>query len=183
MEAVVDAYGSSERAMGWYYYLDGKMKVPFPARCRFARPISVLKVEEAVEVLGMAPEQECESEMFVWVGRAGGQVAVPLAQLQPLSKDARDPGGSRRLALLGGSRVRAMSTAKPAGTRPRLPDSSSRLTAAQCEKGRIITGRPINVPGGAPRCERIRFCSLTMIAPAEIRYFVLCCSHEQPRRP
>ena len=25
MEAVVDAYGSSERAMGWYYYLDGKM--------------------------------------------------------------------------------------------------------------------------------------------------------------
>jgi len=26
MEAVVDAYDSSERAMGWYYYLDGKMK-------------------------------------------------------------------------------------------------------------------------------------------------------------
>src|SRR5450755_2871909 len=34
-----------------------------------------------------APEEECESEMFVWVGRAGEQVAVPLAQLQPLSKD------------------------------------------------------------------------------------------------
>src|SRR5258708_35782207 len=32
MEAVVDAYGSSERAMGWYYYLDGKMKVPFRKR-------------------------------------------------------------------------------------------------------------------------------------------------------
>jgi Calcium binding len=27
MEAVVDAYDSGERAMGWYYYLDGKMKV------------------------------------------------------------------------------------------------------------------------------------------------------------
>ena len=87
MEAVVDAYGSSERAMGWYYYLDRKMKVPFKARCRFARPISVLKVKEVVEVLGMAPEEECESEMFVWVGRAGEQIAVPLAQLQPLSKD------------------------------------------------------------------------------------------------
>jgi hypothetical protein len=60
MEAVVDAYGSSERAMGWYYYLDGKMKVPFKARCRFTRPISVLKVKEEVEVLGMAPAPEFE---------------------------------------------------------------------------------------------------------------------------
>jgi hypothetical protein len=85
MEAVVDAYDSGERAMGWYYYLDGKMKVPFKARCRFARPISVLRVKEEVEVLGMAPEEECDSEMFVWVGRA--RIAVPLAQLQPLSKD------------------------------------------------------------------------------------------------
>ena len=25
--------------------------------------------------------------MFVWVGRAGRRIAVPLAQLQPLSKD------------------------------------------------------------------------------------------------
>jgi len=87
MEAVVDAYGSGERAMGWYYYLDRKLKVPFKAQCRFARPISVLKVKEEVEVLGMAPEEECESEMFVWVGRASERIAVPLAQLRSLSKD------------------------------------------------------------------------------------------------
>jgi Calcium binding len=87
MEAVVDAYDSGERAMGWYCYLHDKMKVPFKARCRFARPISVLKVKEKVEVLGMAPEEECNSEMFVWVRRAGERIAVPLAQLQPLSKD------------------------------------------------------------------------------------------------
>jgi Calcium binding len=87
MEAVVDAYDSSERAMGWYYYLHDKMKVPFKARCRFARPISVLKVKEEVEVLGMAPEEECDSEMFVWIRRTGKRMAVPLAQLQPLSKD------------------------------------------------------------------------------------------------
>ena len=60
MEAVVDAYGSSERAMGWYYYLEGKMKVTFEARCRFARPISILKVKEEVDVLSMAPEKKCE---------------------------------------------------------------------------------------------------------------------------
>jgi len=87
MEAVVDAYDSSERAMGWYYYLHDKMKVPFKARCRFARPISFLKVKEEVEVLGLAPEEECNREIFVWVRRAGARKAVPLAQLQPLSKD------------------------------------------------------------------------------------------------
>jgi Calcium binding len=67
--------------------IDGKMKVPFKARCRFARLTSVLKVKEEVEVLGMAPEEECESEMFVWVRRADERIAVPLAQLRPLSKD------------------------------------------------------------------------------------------------
>ena len=87
MEAVVDAYGSGERAMGWYYYLDRKMMAPFKARCRFVRPISVLKVKDEVEVLGMAPETECEHEMFVWIRRAGKRLAVPLAQLQSLSKD------------------------------------------------------------------------------------------------
>ena len=87
MEAVVDAYNSGERAMGWYYYLDGKMTFPFKARCRLVRPISILKVKEEVKVLGMAPEEECEREMFVWVERAGERIAVPLAQLRPLSKD------------------------------------------------------------------------------------------------
>ena len=87
MEAIVDAHDSKERAMGWYYYLDNKMKIPFKARCRVARPTSVLKVREEVEVVGMAPEEECESEMFVWVRRAGERIAVPLGQLQPLPKD------------------------------------------------------------------------------------------------
>jgi Calcium binding len=95
MEAIVDAYGSSERAMGWYYYLDGKMKVPFKARCRLARPISVLKVKEEVEVLGMAPEEECESEMFVWVGRAGERIAAPWRNCDPCRKIKRP----RRLLL------------------------------------------------------------------------------------
>jgi hypothetical protein len=60
MEAIVDAYNCDERAMGWYYYLH--------------------------EVLGMAPEEECESEMFVWVRQTDARIAVPLGQLQPLSK-------------------------------------------------------------------------------------------------
>jgi len=29
MEVVVDAYGTEERAMGWYYYLADKILFPF----------------------------------------------------------------------------------------------------------------------------------------------------------
>ena len=87
MEIIVDANGPEEQAMGWYYYLDNKLRFPFKARCRSVRPISMLKVGEQVEVVGMAPEDECESEMFVWIERDGNRIAVPLAQLRPLSKD------------------------------------------------------------------------------------------------
>lgn len=31
MEIVVDAYDESERAMGWYYYLQDNLNVPFKA--------------------------------------------------------------------------------------------------------------------------------------------------------
>ncbi|MFA5353568.1 MAG: calcium-binding protein [Thermodesulfovibrionales bacterium] len=87
MEAVVDAYNETERAMGWYYYLEGKLRVPFQARCKAKRAISPLKVEEEVQVLSMAPEEECESEIFVLVSLSGDEFAVPLSQLEGLSKD------------------------------------------------------------------------------------------------
>ena len=88
MEVVVDAYNAAERAMGWYYYLEEKLKVPFKARCESKREISPLRVGEEVEVLGMAPETECESEMFVRVRWREGKLAVPLAQLKPRGADA-----------------------------------------------------------------------------------------------
>ncbi len=43
MEAVVDAYDEIERAMGWYYYLEGKLVVSFRARRMAKRAISPLK--------------------------------------------------------------------------------------------------------------------------------------------
>lgn len=88
MEAVVDAYNREERAMGWYYYLEERLKFPFKARCKSKREISLLRVGEDVEVVGMAPEEECESEMFVRVRWRGCRLAVPLAQLKPLEVDA-----------------------------------------------------------------------------------------------
>ncbi len=87
MEAVVDAYNSEERAMGWYYYLEERMTVPFKARCEFKRGISPLCAGERVDVLGMAPEAECQSEMFVRVRWHGRNLVVPLSQLDPLAAD------------------------------------------------------------------------------------------------
>jgi hypothetical protein len=89
MEAVVDAYNSGERAMGWYYYLEDRLKVPFKARCKSKRSTSPLRVGEEVDVLGMAPEDECESEMFVRVRRGNRILAVPLSQLKPLAPDRK----------------------------------------------------------------------------------------------
>jgi len=88
MQAVVDAYNESERAMGWYYYLEDRLKFPFKARCKSKRAVSPLRIGEEVNVLAMAPEEECESEMLVRVRWHGRSVAVPLSQLKPLGADA-----------------------------------------------------------------------------------------------
>jgi hypothetical protein len=88
MEVVVDAYNSEERAMGWYCYLEERLKFPFNARCKSKREISPLRVGEEVEVLGMAREAECESEMFVRVLWCSRRLAVPLSQLKPQGADA-----------------------------------------------------------------------------------------------
>lgn len=87
MEVVVDAYHREELVMGWYYYLEEKLNFPFVARCIAKRAISPLRVGEEVEVLGMAPEEECEQEMFVMTRWEEEGLAVPLAQLEVVHGD------------------------------------------------------------------------------------------------
>ena len=73
--------------MGWYYYLDEKLAVPFEARVRTELPSSPLSVGDKVEVLGMAPEQSCATDMLVWVRWPRRKLAVPLSQLVALIDD------------------------------------------------------------------------------------------------
>jgi hypothetical protein len=89
-EIIVDAYGPEEQAMGWYYYLDAKLRFPFPAKCIAERVISPLNIGQKVEVVGMAPEAECEHEMFVEIPWNGRRLGVPLAQLKPAAKVDKD---------------------------------------------------------------------------------------------
>ena len=87
-EVVVDAYTSEERAMGWYYYLQERLRFPFSATCSKRRATSPFKIGESLSITRLAPEDDCMSEIIVlthWHGRALG---IPLAQLQPRNLDA-----------------------------------------------------------------------------------------------
>jgi hypothetical protein len=63
MEIIVDAYGPEEKAIGWYSYLEEKLRFTFTAVCVSKRAISPLRVKDEVDVIGMAPEEECEREI------------------------------------------------------------------------------------------------------------------------
>lgn len=90
MEIVVDAYGPEERAMGWHGYLENTLTFPFTARCAANRAISPLREKEKVEVIGMAPSDECLGEMFVMVRwDTDDELAVPLAQLKVVEADEK----------------------------------------------------------------------------------------------
>jgi hypothetical protein len=89
MEIIVDAYGAEEQSMGWYYYLEDVLGFPFLANCVARRAISPLQLGDEVEVIGMAPESECEHEMFVMIRWEKEGLAVPLSQLKAIAADAK----------------------------------------------------------------------------------------------
>lgn len=86
-EAIVDAYGPQEQAMGWYYYLENKLGFPFRAKCIASKITSPLKKGEDVEVLGIASEDACAKDMLVLVRWQGRKLAVPLVQLTAVNPD------------------------------------------------------------------------------------------------
>lgn len=87
MEAIVDAYGGEEQALGWYYYLDDRLQFPFHAKCIEARKISPLRIDEIVKVIQMSPEDDCMREMFVEIEWGDRIFGVPLMQLQTMNVD------------------------------------------------------------------------------------------------
>jgi Calcium binding len=86
-DIVVDAYDEIERAMGWYCYLQDKLQMPFKARCKSARATSPLEVGNEAEVVDMADEDDCTSEIFVVVKHGKSKLSVPLAQIECVTAD------------------------------------------------------------------------------------------------
>ncbi|MGI8551422.1 MAG: calcium-binding protein [Dehalococcoidia bacterium] len=87
MEIIADAYGPEEQAIGWYYYLDEHLQFSFLTICIARRATSPLRVSDEVEVVGMAPEEECAHEMFVLMPWERETLAVPLSQLEIIHGD------------------------------------------------------------------------------------------------
>jgi len=85
-EAIVDVR-PEEQAMSWYYYLEGKISFPFRAKCLAANAVSPLRKGEAVAVLQMAVEDQCEHDMLVQIRWQGRKMAVPLSQLSAIDPD------------------------------------------------------------------------------------------------
>jgi hypothetical protein len=86
-EAIVDANGPEDQAMGWYYYLENKLRFPFQATCIAAKVVSPLRNGETVEVRRMAPEDACTGGMLVLIHWQSRNLAVPLAQLAAIDAD------------------------------------------------------------------------------------------------
>ena len=86
-EAIVDAYGPEEQALGWYYYLENKIRFPFQAQCIVAKAVSPLRKGETVEVQRLASEDACVSDILVLIRWQRRKMAVPLLQLTALDAD------------------------------------------------------------------------------------------------
>jgi len=87
MEAIVDANGPEEQAMGWYYYLEDKISFPFTAECIAVNKRSPLELGERIKVTRMGGEENCEHDMYVEISWKGKALAVPLSQIEPLNVD------------------------------------------------------------------------------------------------
>ncbi|AKG23842.1 calcium-binding protein [Calothrix sp. 336/3] len=91
-EVLVDTDNDKEeRAMGWYYYLDDCLNVPFNAIWIKKSRKSPTPQEIEVEVLGMAPEDDCLRDMFVEVAYLNGKeddvYSAKLSELKVLDAD------------------------------------------------------------------------------------------------
>lgn len=72
-EIIVDAEDKEDRAMGWYYYLEETLNFPFLAKWTKKGRKSASIEEKQVEVVGMAPDEECLKDMFVEVAYINGK--------------------------------------------------------------------------------------------------------------
>lgn len=88
-QILVDTYSDEEVVMAWRCYLEDAIKSPFTAICVKKLAISPLKKGEVVEVLGIAPEDEYITDIFVIIEWQGHKLGVPLVQLKPVKSSPK----------------------------------------------------------------------------------------------
>jgi hypothetical protein len=88
-EILVECYDHHDSAMAWYNYIEEQLQFPFTATCISVRAVSPLRVKDEVEVIELAPENECGCEVFVTIRWDPAGLAVPLEQLKPIDRTDR----------------------------------------------------------------------------------------------
>jgi hypothetical protein len=86
-EILANASGPQEQALRWYAYLKDTLHFPFTARCVARRAISPMEPGAELEILGIAPAEECRQEMFVLTRWRPHQLAIPLMQVEGIHAD------------------------------------------------------------------------------------------------
>lgn len=91
-EIIVDTDNDKEeRAMGWYYYLDDTLNVPFMAKLKKKSRKTGTIEEKQVEVLGMAPDDDCLKDMYVEVvypdGKDEDVFSAKLSEIEAIDAD------------------------------------------------------------------------------------------------
>ncbi len=89
MEIVVDAYTEDECVAGWHCYLEENLEFAFTARCVSESPLSPLLAGDEVEVIQMAPIEDCEDGMMVEAEWLEDDLILPLEQLEGIGVGER----------------------------------------------------------------------------------------------
>jgi hypothetical protein len=90
-EIVVDAYDESERAMGWYCYLQDKISFPFLAKWKKTNKKTGAIATKEVEVLDLASADDCERNMYVevaYIGEKDDTFTAKLSDIEAIAPDA-----------------------------------------------------------------------------------------------
>jgi hypothetical protein len=91
-EAIADANGPEEQVMGWYFYLEDKIRFPFQAKCIATKIVSPLRKGETVEVhtwhrmTPALPTCSCRSAGTVGLWQFPCHSWLPLIPTNPLPR-------------------------------------------------------------------------------------------------
>jgi hypothetical protein len=85
MEIVVDCYNESERASGWFCYLEDRLDCPFEAECVGRKTGSPLKPGDRVTVVGLIDAEDSGSAFAGLIDWKGDELAIPLSQLRAVN--------------------------------------------------------------------------------------------------
>jgi hypothetical protein len=130
--------------MGWYYSLEDRLHFPFVVKCIAERSISPLRVGDEVDVVGMAPEEECEHEMFVLIRWERRTLAVPWPSWRASRWTSRHARRSR-IGIIGSLKVTSCE---------QLTLKEDRLPA-----GHFLLGSPLSTGERLTACPESTYCN------------------------